>query len=298
MQRESCCQSITVPGGTFPMGLDVHGKNQCPAQFQGNDECTAGGDETPVHLVTVAPYALDRFEVTVGRFRNFVESWDYAPLPTGAGGDAVVAGAGWQAAWNAALPAWKAALVKDLECLTLPNGPQPSYATWTNTVGSSENLPINCVTWYEAFAFCAWDGGRLPTEAEWEFAAANGAAQDLYPWGQQLPSGNLAVYSCGDDPMPCANPPASYEPVGSHPDGANTWGHLDLAGNVYEWTLDSWAPYPATHVTNYADVADGIRVARGGSVADDAVALRSAYRSNAPADDLNPLVGVRCARSP
>jgi sulfatase modifying factor 1 len=298
MENVDCCQSISLPGGAFPMGLDVTGKNMCPASFDGADDCTAGADETPVHTVTLAPYALDRFEVTVGRFRKFVDSWDYTGLPEGAGGDAVVAGAGWSTAWNATLPASKTALMRDIECLTLPGGPQPCFATWTMTASSNENLPINCVSWYEAFAFCAWDGGRLPTEAEWEFAAANGPAEDLYPWGQQLPDESRAIYTCSADLVPCDNPPSFFEPVGSRLAGANQWGHLDLAGNVNEWTLDAWAPYPAGPVTNYANVAtQGIRVPRGGSIADTAAALRAAYRSNAPADDLNPLVGIRCARS-
>ena len=58
-----------------------------------------------------------------------------------------------------------------------------SYATWTNTAGSQENLPINCVNWCEAYAFCIWDGGFLPSEAEWEYAAAGGSSAARVPVG-------------------------------------------------------------------------------------------------------------------
>jgi sulfatase modifying factor 1 len=255
VEQADCCQSIALPGGTFPMGLNLAGKNRCPAAYVNVLGCVPGSDEVPEHPVTLAPYALDRFEVTVGRFRKFVDSWEYHGLPEGAGGDAVVAGAGWQSAWNASLPASKAELEHDIECLTDTGPGVGQFATFTVAVGSHENFPINCVTWYEAFAFCAWDGGRLPTEAEWEFAAANGAAEDLYPWGQDVPTPELAWY-CAADMCNSGPPPVA---VGSFPRGENQWGHRDLAGNVDEWMLDTWAPYPQVAVTNYAGRACGPR---------------------------------------
>jgi hypothetical protein len=68
--------------------------------------------------------------------------------------------------------------------------------TWTDTVGPNENLPMNCVPWYKAFAFCVWDGGRLPTEAEWNYAATGGNEQRKYPWGSTAPDDALAVFNC------------------------------------------------------------------------------------------------------
>src|SRR5205085_368808 len=100
---------------------------------------------------------------------------------------------GWQKAWNARLPPDRQALIGSLACYS-------SYATWRDVGDASdeETRPINCVSWYVAEAFCIWDNGRLPTDAEWELAAAGGSELRLYPWGDAAPgpSADLAVYSC------------------------------------------------------------------------------------------------------
>jgi formylglycine-generating enzyme len=288
-QKADCCQSIALPGGTFEMGRSIYGKNRCP-------ETACSLDEEPPHSVTLSPYALDRFEVTVSRFRKFVDAWDYEAPPAGAGGDAVVADAGWQSAWNTSLPASRSRLERDLECLNDQSDIPAS--TLTSAPGYDENLPINCVTWYEAFVFCVWDGGRLPTEAEWEYAAANGANADLYPWGEAVPTQELAVYDCGLDPAPCGVSPPFPAYVGSRPGGANRWGHDDLAGNVNEWVLDAIAPYPSEPVTNPASTFFGFRIARGGAYIEYAYNLRAAFRGGLAPNDTASSFGFRCARAP
>ena len=111
------------------------------------------------------------------------------------------------------------------------------FLTWTTAAGPSELLPINCVNWYEAFAFCAWDGGRLPTEAEWEYAARGGAREWKYPWGDEEPIEGQVTESRRPD----------LKPVGSAPSGSGGFGQRDLLGSVWEWTLDSAASdYPPT----------------------------------------------------
>jgi formylglycine-generating enzyme required for sulfatase activity len=277
------------------MGRSLRGKNRCPNSVLAD---TCSDDELPAHRVTLSPYRLDRFEVTLARFRKFVDAWDYKPPPVGAGGDAVVASAGWQSAWDASLPASQGDLEKDLECDndrldTLP------LSVWTSAPGYYETLPVACVSWYEAFAFCAWDGGRLPTEAEWEFAAANGAAADLYPWGEAVPTQTRSVYDCTQDAAnPCTLGPPIPADVGSRPGDENRWGHRDLGGNVAEWTLDSVDPYSPGARENYATTADGFRVIRGGNFLDGPDQLRAAFRlSLAPSNTL-PRVGFRCAGTP
>jgi sulfatase modifying factor 1 len=291
MENADCCESIALPGGPFEMGRSIAGKNQCPVI----NVCNV--DEQPAHQVTLAPYALDRFEVTVSRFRKFVDAWDYAAPPTGAGGDAVVAGAGWQSAWNASLPTSRQDFEKDLECEhdLIDASPLP---TWTPAPGYYENLPITCVTWYQAFAFCVWDGGRLPTEAEWEFAAANGKAADLYPWGETVPNDSLAVYDCYVDVDGCDPAPSFPAYVGSRPGGKNQWGHDDLAGNVAEWTLDTTGAYTVGAVSNYADTTFGFRTIRGGDYFENSFFLRAASRSTFAPSQPGSTLGFRCARAP
>jgi formylglycine-generating enzyme required for sulfatase activity len=172
----------------------------------------------------------------------------------------------------------------------------PDFQTWTDSRGTAaeESRAINCVTWYEAFAFCIWDGGRLPTEAEWEYAAAGGSENRLYPWGSAAPTMSLAVYECHGYPGGAC---ATILPVGSTPAGDGRWGHADMAGNAAEWTLDWYAPYPTSASTDYANTSLGsYRVKRGGNFAYTAALLRSAERDSSVPDFQSVIVGLRCAR--
>jgi formylglycine-generating enzyme required for sulfatase activity len=273
------------------MGRTVSGKNRCPPLTA----CNA--NEDPVHQVLLSPFRLDRFEVTVGRFRKFVDAWDYRGLPEGAGGDAVVAGAGWRSSWNANLPTSKEELEGDIACRNDVYDVD-RISTWTSAPAYYENLPVTCLTWYEAFAFCVWDGGRLPTEAEWEFAAANGAAGDLYPWGEAAPTATRSVYNCSYDPVPCPIIPPFPAVVGSHPGDADQWGIRDLAGNVGEWILDAVGVYPSGSVRNYANTIYGFRTTRGGAFVTTATDLRAASRASFIPGEGESALGLRCARAP
>jgi formylglycine-generating enzyme len=297
----SCCTSVVVPGGTFPQG-----RSAVPGA---RDYYTSGSlNELPEFSATVSSFALDKYEVTVGRFRAFVDAYvgngadgAAATVPAeGAGanpnvpiaGEASDNGTGWQSAWNAFLPADQAAF-KDTTHLKCYSG----FETWTDAAGANENHAINCVSWYEAFAFCIWDGGRLPTESEWEYAAAGGTDNRMYPWGSYDPDCSYANAKYAR--TYCSGGAGSVFAVGSSPKGNGKWGQADLAGNVHEWTLDWHGAYPATAVSDYANIADNtFRVIRGGCITDDNPALRVAYRevsflpgSHAAAH------GLRCARA-
>ena len=275
----SCCQNTLVAGGTFPMGRS---ESSCDAANAGMVSA-----EQPEHEVSVADFRLDTFEVTVGRFRRFVQQYDGTPPAEGAGAHPLLAGSGWQSAWNSSLLADQASLMNALKC-------QETNQTWTDTEAGNESYAITCVSWYEAFAFCAWDGGRLPTEAEWEYAAAGGMENRLYPWGQQSPTPARANWT-GSDNTPLLA-------VGTHPSGAGRWGHQDLAGNLQEWTLDlwdnDWYATGGANCVNCANLGDGPdRVQRGGSWDQISPTLRSAFRNVS----LYPLDrfasdGFRCAR--
>jgi formylglycine-generating enzyme required for sulfatase activity len=224
----------------------------------------------------------------VGRFRNFVAAYTQNMTPAGSGKNAHDLGAnpGWNLLWNARLPASAAALGTALQC--------PS-ATYTPASGANESKPVTCVSWYEAYAFCIWDGGRLPTEAEWNFAAAGGSEERAYPWGAPVPDDTRAVFCPGS----CSKVLA----VGTKaPSGNGKWGQADLVGNVWEWNLDVYAnPYPKAACNDCANApADSSepRVFRGGSAGNDASFLLGATRYSRAPGDHNGFVGLRCARTP
>jgi formylglycine-generating enzyme required for sulfatase activity len=152
---------------------------------------------------------------------------------------------------------------------------------------------MNCITWFEAMAFCIWDGGFLPTEAEWNYAATGGDDQRAYPWSD--PAGTLTI----DGSHANYNDETRLVSVGTKPMGDGRWGQSDLAGNVFEWTLDWYAsayPIPCADCANL--VQSSFRVFRGGNFGVDATYLRAGYRdSNIPTVRFIG-VGVRCARTP
>lgn len=291
----SCCESNLIPGGTFPMGRGTEdcGTAGCQAGA-GNEGCPTNcyctSEEQPEHPVKVADFFLDTYEVTVGRFRKFVDAYTGVHPASGAGAHPLIAGSGWQSpAWDAHLPADKAALITNIKC-------DVAMKTWTDTPGSNELFPMNCVNWYEAFAFCIWDGGYLPTEAEWEYAAAGGDANRLYPWGSDDPS--IKDFYANDyysDKSPMVG-------VGTFPAGRARWGQLDLAGSMYEWAIDwydsAWYSGAGANCDNCANLTEAVdRVFRGGDYFQYADRLRSAFRvGHAPVTRANS-VGFRCARS-
>jgi formylglycine-generating enzyme required for sulfatase activity len=289
---ESCCTSHFVPGGTFAMGRSANGKDRFP---------DGEGTELPEHLVTVSPFWLDKYEVTVGRFRRYVDALQSNGYPQpDAGANPHIPGSGWQPQWDQLLLA-KDRLAMALNC-------DIDYATYTPAASNSEQLPMNCISWYEAFAFCIWDGGRLPTEAEWEFAAAGGSQNRLYPWGQDLPTRALAVIDSWGGGSPGKTEANDLKPVGDTPAGDGRWGHADLAGSLMEYGLDTWfTDFYSQPAAQGRDVASlsvddasasrGLRIHRGGSFFSDAADARSAARGASTPEDRWYGVGVRCARN-
>jgi serine/threonine-protein kinase len=166
---------------------------------------------------------------------------------------------------------------------------------------ASGDRPVVCVTWEQAAAYCAWAGARLPTEAEWEYAA-RGAGGRRYPWGDEF-DGTLLNYCDANCTLRKRDEAvddgyARTAPVGSYPAGASWVGALDMAGNVWELVADWTAPYSPERQTNPAGPASGQRrVARGGSWHTSPDHVRSALRTHVGPDQSVDHAGFRCVES-
>lgn len=164
------------------------------------------------------------------------------------------------------------------------------YCNW----GDAERVyhPVNCVTWFQADAYCRWAGKRLCSEAEWE-KAARGIKGSRYPWGNVQPVCKVASF--GGPTGPCGD--TSTSEVGTHPDGDSPFGLLDASGNVWEWVAD-W--YDGAWYQRSDPIAGPLfgefRVVRGGSFASDAKELRAAYRWAQKPDQAAVGLGIRCCQ--
>ncbi len=183
--------------------------------------------------ITVSAFVLDRNEVTVERFRRY---WlDGHP---GAGARVTYPGPGTTVPWQRTNT--QACSVVEPTPSDVVGTPEKGFraaeCNWSLAPGTRETHPINCIDWCTAQAYCVWAGGRLPTEAEWEFAA-RGIERRPYPWGADLPSDQLCwLNNLGTHP-------GGTCPVGSFPAGATPSGIFDLLGNVSEWTADTYSTY-------------------------------------------------------
>jgi formylglycine-generating enzyme len=295
--HESCCTSLLVPGGTYSRTYVV----------------ADGGASDAADPATVGAFELDKYDVTVGRFRHFVSAVSpgdggvgWRPQP-GAGKHAHLggglglvdvgadAGTGHELGWVAS----DDALLSPTDANLTSCGPT---STWSSAAGASEDRPINCITWGEAYAFCIWDGGFLPSEAEWELAAAGGSEQRAYPWGATAPgtASKYAIYDCNyPTPGGSCSSAANIAPVGTATLGAGRWGQLDLEGNLSQWNLDWYAVRYVSPCLDCAYASGGSsRILRGAQFQDGAPALLSSARSGNNPALRNDFIGIRCARSP
>jgi formylglycine-generating enzyme required for sulfatase activity len=294
---ESCCTSIEVPGGTFFRNYT-------------NIASLDGGVGYESNPATLSGFRLDKYLVTVGRFRQFVSAWNggsgYTP-PSGSGkhthlngGQGVVdeLDAGYEPGWLTSDNVNVAPTDSNLGC-------NRYQATWTSTAGTQENLPINCVTWQEAYAFCIWDDGFLPSEAEFGYAAGGGSQQREYPWGSADPgtASQYAIFNClyptRVDAGYCTDV-SNIAPVGTATLGAGLWGHLDLSGEEQQWVLDYDDAYqdPCSDCADLSNLGGIYRVYRGSSYEMIKLYLPATYRDYYTPTMRNVAIGFRCARTP
>ncbi len=156
---------------------------------------------------------------------------------------------------------------------------------------TEDNQPINRVTWFQAHDHCEARGARLPTEAEWEYAA-RGPDGLVYPWGNEYDASKVIG---ADDPT---YGDKKVAPVGSRPEGASWVGAMDMSGNLWEWTSSLYKDYPYSADSEDDSNNSNKRVLRGGSFGNTSGDLRGAYRSWFVPSYVNDFyIGVRCARS-
>ena len=265
-------QMVHVPAGPFLMGTGASEIDRLA-----NETALARtwvekgyfGREQPQHTVVLPAYWIGRHPVTVAQFRTFVEAGGYRQ----------------QRYWTAAGWAWRGAAGRS----------QPDHwddAIWTG----DEHLPVVGVSWYEATACCRWLGEetgrnlRLPTEAEWE-KAARGDDGRTFPWGDRFDAARCNVRASG---LGRTVPVGQFSPAGDSP-----YGCAEMVGNVSEWTLTQYVPYPYESGDGRDDPAGEVeRVTRGGSWHSPVLRARTSSRGMNDPFFSDTDLGYRVAWSP
>ncbi len=224
------------------------------------------GDERPAHPVYLDDYYIDLTETTNRQYRACVEDGACEPP-------------------------------QRTDCCTEFPG---AYIAWPDYFENPafDDYPVIFLRWLDAAAYCEWRGARLPSEAEWE-KAARGTDGRIYPWGNEPPAPGLLNFYWPPGTF-AETPLYTTAPVGSYPAGASPYGVLDMAGSVYEWVQDWYAPdyYASSPYENPTGPAEGFhKVSRGGSFFNQAFRQRAVGRNNAwlPVDSFHFDGGVRCA---
>lgn len=274
---DACPEMVSIPGGEFTMGTP-------------NGDSEGSDNERPQRVVRVKPFALGKTEVTVAQWREFARASGYQTLAernVGAQGCLT-----WQPedAW-----AWRGG----------SSWREPGWA-------QKDNEPVVCISWVDAQAYVRWldqhsgvKGWRLPSEAEWEYAARAGSTTRR-PWGDDEVS---CVYANGTDrtigprgrtwaerPF-CKDGYWFAAPVGSY--RPNAWGLHDVLGNAWEWVQDCYLPYAGAPSDGSAHETDNCpaRVLRGGAWDEPLGVLRSAERFRQGPGNRNSNIGLRVART-
>jgi len=279
--------SIALPSATFLMGTDYAHAN------------SADG-EGPVRPVSLSPFAIDACPVTNADFAAFVRATGHVTDSERFGNSfvfqaQVAPGRYTELVENtlAAAPWW--CLVRGA-CWHAPEGPG-------SCIDTRMNHPVVHVSWNDAHSFAAWSGARLPTEAQWEYAARGGLEQKLYPWGDELTPGGRHLCNVWQGEFPTHNSEqdgyAATCPVDAFP--PNGHGLYSAIGNTWEWCADFWGTdWSGALAHDPSGPAGGAaRVMKGGSFlchASYCNRYRPAARTSNTPDSAASNIGFRCAR--
>ena len=256
-----------IAGAAFEMGTDAADIPKLQEAFKIR-RAEMFSDETPLHPVKIDSFYLDKTEVTNTDFKKFLDK----------------------------NPAWR----KDKIPAGFHNGKYLQDWNGGKFPPARANHPVVFVSWYAAVAFCQSEGKRLPTEAEWEYAARGGLSSKTFPWGDEAADKTRANFGASGFGAGVA--------VGSYP--ANGYGLFDMAGNVWEFLADEWQKYPNAGEMQTNPVAGGDffykdsyrqvktrRVIRGGSYGGVPLNMRVAFRDSHVPGNAGDHVGFRCAQN-
>ena len=251
--------------------------------FMGSDDRKDEESERPAHQVTLSPYCIDTTEVTVAQYKECSDKGECKRAPR-------------DNEWPGITP--RERKIYDVLC----NIRDPE---------TKADHPINCVDWELSNAFCKASGRRLPTEAEWEFAA-RGSDGRKYPWGDEPPTSENRLNACGKECLAWGKKNnedvsamysaddgwATTAPVGSFPKGASPFGLQDVVGNVWEWASDWYAPYGPSAQVDPAGGTGEARVLRGGAWNGSEIGwVRPTYRFKSEPSLRSHGIGFRCAKT-
>jgi formylglycine-generating enzyme required for sulfatase activity len=268
-----------------PIATCPDGMVKIPAgqYFMGSDQRDAKDDQKPTHNVKLDSFCMDLYEVTAGKYKSCSDVGKCRRAPT------------------------------EVEWPNISDDDRKLYSPLCTAEKTDQaDHPITCVSWQMADTYCKAQGKRLPTEAEWEYAA-RGPDGRIYPWGDDAPTvGHLNA--CDKDCALWARKAkvgvsvlfakesdgyASTAPVGSFPAGRSRFGLDDVVGNVWEWVSDRFGPYSAEAQKNPTGPSEGAeRVIRGGGWnGGQEPWLRPAFRHASNPEVRSPALGFRCAKS-
>ena len=252
---------ILIPAGTFPRGGTEEEVSEAPDRH-----ILTYIAERPVSDITLTAFYLDKLEVTHAQYADFLQS------------------AGTRDQW-------------DHE--NQPDNIDHNQRHITDDMREA-NKPATGLNWFDAYAYCSWADKRLPSEAEWEYAA-RGTEYQIYPWGDH-PVQHDGIFFANYRPKATAGADGhkTTAPVGSFPDGVSPFGILDMAGNAEEWVQDWYGlRYFAAslNATNPPGPVSGeYRVIKGGSYGTADYEVRIAQRFKGKPHNKGPRLGFRCAR--